>query len=751
MKTKDTEATKIGASKKTVVNKIGAMKKKTVVKRDSDKSSPSIELKKNTDAKQGLTEDANPKFETKGKENLSTPDGVARGTVSYVGFPAPKSAEKKPTPKSKSPAASKANPKKLEPNKPKPQESSKKIDGATSKKEVSKPAFKSDKVEETQESDDKDKVEGLQNAHDTKDSAHDAVKVERDEENEDTKTEDGHAYHEDAIDGLDEMVEYEEPEGFEEPGDDEGDVDEGDEAGEMEAEQEIEMKEVMKERQLKKEQEIFVGGLDKDAVEDDLKKAFEKIGEVVEVRLLKNHITNKNKGFAFVKFATKEQASRAVSELKNPVIRGKRCGVAPSEDNDTLFLGNICNTWTKEAIKKKLMEYGVDGVETITLVADPQHEGLSKGFAFVEFSCHMDAMNAYKRLQQPDVIFGHPERTAKVAFAEPLREPDQEVMAQVKSVFVDGLPPHWDEDRVREQMKYYGEIERVVLARNMPTAKRRDFGFVNFTTHDSAVACIEALNSTELVDGKNKVKTRARLANPLPKTPAVKGGMRGGFRIGSGMRSRFGRGFDYGRRAFYHTGYQRGRGFYPRGRGRGGRFSYSDDHMNTSFSEFHGQRGGGRGPSRGGHVAYHEEFGTQGPISRAGPDRPRRVSFDGVNDRPFPPRPEFPPQEDFDRTFSDRYYSDDFYAFDGMSHGRKRPYSSMGQDPGYSEPGSRSGLRGRYGYPDAAPSRTRYQDSMGAGSGFYSHDYYDTEKQFGRSPYSSLYRSDRSSGGSYYY
>lgn len=40
-------------------------------------------------------------------------------------------------------------------------------------------------------------------------------------------------------------------------------------------------------------------------------------------------------------------------------------------------------------------------------------------------------MLAYKRLQKPDVIFGHPERTAKVAFAEPLREPDPEVMAQV--------------------------------------------------------------------------------------------------------------------------------------------------------------------------------------------------------------------------------------------------------------------------------------------------------------------------------
>lgn len=114
-------------------------------------------------------------------------------------------------------------------------------------------------------------------------------------------------------------------------------------------------------------------------------------------------------------------------------------------------------------------------------------------------------MLAYKRLQKPDVIFGHAERTAKVAFAEPLREPDPEIMAQVKSVFIDGLPPHWDEDRVREQFKGYGEIERIVLARNMSTAKRKDFGFVDFTTHEAAIACIDSLNITELCDGNSKV------------------------------------------------------------------------------------------------------------------------------------------------------------------------------------------------------------------------------------------------------
>lgn len=114
-------------------------------------------------------------------------------------------------------------------------------------------------------------------------------------------------------------------------------------------------------------------------------------------------------------------------------------------------------------------------------------------------------MLAYKRLQQPDAIFGHPERTAKVAFAEPLREPDPEIMSQVKSVFVDGLPPHWNETQVKEKFKSYGDILHIVLARNMSMAKRRDFGFFDFSTHEAAVAFVDSINNIELADGDSKV------------------------------------------------------------------------------------------------------------------------------------------------------------------------------------------------------------------------------------------------------
>ncbi|OWM75111.1 hypothetical protein CDL15_Pgr017237 [Punica granatum] len=269
-----------------------------------------------------------------------------------------------------------------------------------------------------------------------------------------------------------------------------------------------------KERRKRKEFEVFVGGLDKDATEDDLRKVFSAVGEVTEIRLMMNPQTKKNKGFAFLRFATVEQAKRAVTELKNPVIHGKQCGVTPSQDSDTLFLGNICKTWTKEALKEKLKHYGVENVDDVTLVEDSNNEGMNRGFAFLEFSSRSDAMDGFKRLQKRDVLFGV-DRPAKVSFADSFIDPGDEIMAQVKTVFIDSLSASWDEDRVRELLKKYGHIEKIELARNMPSAKRRDFGFVTFDTHDAAVTCAKSINNAELGDGDSKVKVRARLSRPL--------------------------------------------------------------------------------------------------------------------------------------------------------------------------------------------------------------------------------------------
>eukprot|EP00252_Welwitschia_mirabilis_P027288 TRINITY_DN9327_c0_g1_i1.p1 TRINITY_DN9327_c0_g1~~TRINITY_DN9327_c0_g1_i1.p1 ORF type:complete len:684 (+),score=183.24 TRINITY_DN9327_c0_g1_i1:175-2226(+) len=358
-----------------------------------------------------------------------------------------------------------------------------------------------------------------------------------------------------------ENVNKEEAENVDKDAKQQDDVEEGEDAEADEPQEE--MPAPVKERRKQKEFEVFVGGLDKDANEDDLKNVFSKVGEVVEVRLAKVPRSEKNRGFAFVRFATIEQVKRAVTELKNPQVRGKQCGVTRSQDNETLYVRNVCRTWTKEALKNKVKEYGIDNVEELTLVDDPKEAGKNRGFAFLEFNTHLEASNAFKRLQRRDVFLGTNVR-AKVAFAESGIEPDEEVMAQVKSIFVDGVPPEWDESQAKEKFQTFGEIEEIQLARNMPKAKRKDFAFISFAMRDAALACMETINKNQITDGEKKLKMKATLRKPRQKNKSAKSVVRGS----SGQRAPWVRGvggFDSqrgGMRGFMGIGNSTARHFY---------------------------------------------------------------------------------------------------------------------------------------------------------------------------------------------
>ncbi|KAK9036013.1 hypothetical protein V6N11_078035 [Hibiscus sabdariffa] len=142
------------------------------------------------------------------------------------------------------------------------------------------------------------------------------------------------------------------------------------------------------------------------------------------------------------------------------------------------------------------------------------------------------AMDAFKRFQRRDVLFGV-HRPAKVSFADSFVDSGDEIMAHVRTIFIDCLSPSWDEDRVRELLKKYGEIEKVELARNMPSAGRKDYGFVKFDTHNAAVTCAKSINNTKLGEGDIKAKVRARLLRPHQRGRG-KHISRDGFRFGHG-------------------------------------------------------------------------------------------------------------------------------------------------------------------------------------------------------------------------
>ncbi|XP_042512517.1 nuclear localization sequence-binding protein-like [Macadamia integrifolia] len=205
------------------------------------------------------------------------------------------------------------------------------------------------------------------------------------------------------------------------------------EDNEEEEDPSVYMEAPLTDRKKEKEFEIFVGGLDKEAVEEDLIKIFGEFGEIQSARIVKHQTTHKSKGFAFIRYVTAEQAKKVLFELKDGIeVRGKRVGISPSQDNDTLYMGNISKTWTKEQVLETLKSFGIEQIEEIYLPDDPKNEGKRKGFALLEFNTHSDAMAAFQRLRKPDAIFGC-DRSAKVAFAQSSIHPSEEALSQFLS------------------------------------------------------------------------------------------------------------------------------------------------------------------------------------------------------------------------------------------------------------------------------------------------------------------------------
>lgn len=82
---------------------------------------------------------------------------------------------------------------------------------------------------------------------------------------------------------------------------------------------------------------IYVGNLNYDLKEDDLKQIFGEYGEVVSVKIITDKYTGRGKGFGFVEMSNDEEASKAIDELNEKEVQGRNLKVnkarPPRESN----------------------------------------------------------------------------------------------------------------------------------------------------------------------------------------------------------------------------------------------------------------------------------------------------------------------------------------------------------------------------------------------------------------------------------
>jgi len=68
---------------------------------------------------------------------------------------------------------------------------------------------------------------------------------------------------------------------------------------------------------------LFVGNLSYQTMENDLQDYFSQAGAVTSVNLMLDKVTGRSRGFAFVEFATPEEAAKAVEQFHNHEFQGR--------------------------------------------------------------------------------------------------------------------------------------------------------------------------------------------------------------------------------------------------------------------------------------------------------------------------------------------------------------------------------------------------------------------------------------------
>ncbi|ODQ78689.1 hypothetical protein BABINDRAFT_162391 [Babjeviella inositovora NRRL Y-12698] len=164
---------------------------------------------------------------------------------------------------------------------------------------------------------------------------------------------------------------------------------------------------------------VYVKNVDVEFSEEEFKKLFETYGAITSIHLEKD-AEGKSRGFGFVNFETTDDAARAVDELNDKEINGKKLYVGRAQKKGerlqelkkqyeairmeklskyqgvNLFVKNLDDSVDDEMLKEAFASFGT--ITSVKVMSDDA--GKSKGFGFVCFSTPEEATKAVSEMNQ---------------------------------------------------------------------------------------------------------------------------------------------------------------------------------------------------------------------------------------------------------------------------------------------------------------------------------------------------------------
>lgn len=281
-----------------------------------------------------------------------------------------------------------------------------------------------------------------------------------------------------------------------------------------------------------------------------LHEAFAPFGQIVSCKIAGDEFSAYHRGFGYVNYETPEAAEDAIGNMNGAVLDGRSLFVGPHISKrdrlskveelkatyTNLYVKNIELHVTEDEFRDLFAKQGE--LQSYSLHLDD--EGLSRGFGFVNYKTHEEAVAAVEALNDYE-LHG---KKLYVSRAQKKYEREEELRMQYETarlrriakyastnLYIKYLDPSIDDDILREAFSPFGTITsaRVMTDDN---GASRGFGFVCYSNSEEAQRAIGEMHNREF-KGKNLYVTIAQRRDNrkpalLPLHPFFANGMAAG-------------------------------------------------------------------------------------------------------------------------------------------------------------------------------------------------------------------------------
>jgi len=229
--------------------------------------------------------------------------------------------------------------------------------------------------------------------------------------------------------------------------------------------------------------ELFIGNLNITTEKEDLNTLFSPYGEITDIRIHKNE--ENKKCYAFVRFSSKESATAAL-KLDSSLLNNRHIKVTKSNENATIFIGNIRKTWTKEELETKIRRI-FHNISKIEFFTDPGNPTKNRGFCFGIFNTRNEAIKALNYVNKKGGI-NIDGISITCDWADVVDDDDN---SKSNQIFISNIKKEVSESDLKKYFDKFEKVVSVIMSKNHFNSKRKDLAFITFESHESALSAIK--------------------------------------------------------------------------------------------------------------------------------------------------------------------------------------------------------------------------------------------------------------------